>query len=153
PVHSDEKTELQPGLKAAPAGSSTQTDASREEPTELAPAAPPSPTGEDKTVIQNVPRGDRPAPHTERPATVTPDKTEVAPGSLPPLPLPEPDSTEFERLPGTSGAPTAPTRVRGYKLIQPLGAGTYGQVWLAEEERTGIRVAIKFLAHGTDLEW
>jgi hypothetical protein len=34
-----------------------------------------------------------------------------------------------------------------------LGEGTYGQVWLAREERTNIRVAIKFFSHGTSLQW
>jgi eukaryotic-like serine/threonine-protein kinase len=41
----------------------------------------------------------------------------------------------------------------GYKILEPLGTGTFGEVWLAEEERTGIRVAIKFFAHGAGQEW
>ena len=40
----------------------------------------------------------------------------------------------------------------GYKLIQPIGEGTFGAVWLAED-RAGVRVAIKFFAHGTGREW
>jgi len=41
----------------------------------------------------------------------------------------------------------------GYRMVRPLGEGTYGSVWLAEEENTGIRVAIKFFAHGTGQQW
>jgi len=40
----------------------------------------------------------------------------------------------------------------GYKLIQPIGEGTFGAVWLAED-RAGVKVAIKFFAHGTGREW
>jgi serine/threonine protein kinase len=46
-----------------------------------------------------------------------------------------------------------PCQAPGYHILEPLGAGTYGEVWLAEEERTGIRVAIKFFAHGAGLQW
>ncbi len=46
-----------------------------------------------------------------------------------------------------------PCQAPGYRILQPLGAGTYGEVWLAEEERTGVRVAIKFFAHGAGQEW
>src|SRR5262249_23233527 len=47
------------------------------------------------------------------------------------------------------GTPSA----AGYQMLEPLGAGTYGEVWLAREERTGIRVAIKFFAHGAGEQW
>ena len=40
-------------------------------------------------------------------------------------------------------APIAP----GYRLIRPLGEGSFGTVWLAED-RAGVKVAIKFFAHG-----
>jgi serine/threonine protein kinase len=63
------------------------------------------------------------------------------------------DRTELRQGEGRSAIAGRPLAVPGYQLLQPLGAGTYGQVWLAEEERTGIRVAIKFLTHGTGLEW
>jgi hypothetical protein len=63
------------------------------------------------------------------------------------------DRTELRQGGGPSAVVGRPLAVPGYQLLQPLGAGTYGQVWLAEEERTGIRVAIKFLTHGTGLEW
>ena len=36
----------------------------------------------------------------------------------------------------------------GYKLLKPIGEGTYGAVWLAEEQSTGVKVAVKFFAHG-----
>jgi eukaryotic-like serine/threonine-protein kinase len=41
----------------------------------------------------------------------------------------------------------------GYKMVRPLGEGTYGTVWLAVDENTGIHVAIKFFAHGTGQQW
>jgi hypothetical protein len=41
----------------------------------------------------------------------------------------------------------------GYQMVRPLGEGTYGTVWLAAEEHTGIQVAIKFFAHGTGQQW
>jgi hypothetical protein len=41
----------------------------------------------------------------------------------------------------------------GYNMVRPLGEGTYGTVWLAVEEITGIHVAIKFFAHGTGQQW
>jgi hypothetical protein len=46
-----------------------------------------------------------------------------------------------------------PAQVPGYDLIDLLGTGSYGAVWLAQEQRTGIRVAIKFLNHDTGIEW
>jgi serine/threonine protein kinase len=47
-----------------------------------------------------------------------------------------------------TGAPVA----AGYRILGKLGEGTYGTVWLAED-RAGVRVAIKFFAHGTDQQW
>jgi serine/threonine protein kinase len=41
---------------------------------------------------------------------------------------------------------------KGYKLLRPLGEGTFGTVWLAED-RAGVKVAIKFFAHGAGREW
>jgi eukaryotic-like serine/threonine-protein kinase len=41
----------------------------------------------------------------------------------------------------------------GYQMVRPLGEGTYGTVWLAVEENTGVHVAIKFFAHGTGQQW
>lgn len=44
-------------------------------------------------------------------------------------------------------------RVPGYRALRKLGAGTYGKVWLYEDERTSVRVAIKFFDHGTSEQW
>lgn len=41
---------------------------------------------------------------------------------------------------------------KGYKLIKPIGEGTFGTVWLAED-RAGVKVAIKFFAHGAGQQW
>lgn len=43
--------------------------------------------------------------------------------------------------------------VPGYVMLKKLGQGTYGVVWHAREESTGIEVAIKFFAHGTGDQW
>ena len=40
--------------------------------------------------------------------------------------------------------PVEPALLEGYKLVQHLGAGAFGQVWLAIDKKTGRRVAIKF---------
>lgn len=53
----------------------------------------------------------------------------------------------------STSARIGPASVPGYELLERLGAGTYGEVWLAQEDRTGIRVAIKFLNHDTGIEW
>lgn len=47
------------------------------------------------------------------------------------------------------GTPVAP----GYEMVRPLGTGTFGEVWLARESKTGIPTAIKFFAHGTGQQW
>ena len=41
----------------------------------------------------------------------------------------------------------------GYKMLKPIGEGTYGAVWLAQENATGVKVAIKFFAHGAGHRW
>ena len=46
-----------------------------------------------------------------------------------------------------------PTEVPGYVPERLLGAGAYGEVWVAVEKNTGRRVAIKFYAHRGGLDW
>jgi hypothetical protein len=46
-----------------------------------------------------------------------------------------------------------PTQVPGYEPERFLGAGAYGEVWVALERNTGRRVAIKFYAHRGGLDW
>ena len=43
--------------------------------------------------------------------------------------------------------------VPGYELERLLGAGTYGEVWLARDVRTGVRVAIKFFSCTVGNRW
>lgn len=56
-------------------------------------------------------------------------------------------------LPGQSGGLKQAPVLTGYTAVRKLGEGTYGQVWLYEENRTGIRVAIKFFSRCWGLEW
>jgi serine/threonine protein kinase len=46
-----------------------------------------------------------------------------------------------------------PDNVPGYTILKSLGDGAYGSVWLAREENTGKRVAIKFYTHRGGLDW
>ncbi|MAX40586.1 serine/threonine protein kinase [Gimesia sp.] len=46
-----------------------------------------------------------------------------------------------------------PAKVPGYLLIRSLGEGSYGSVWLAQEENTGKFVAIKFYTYRRGLDW
>ncbi|MDA0285029.1 MAG: serine/threonine protein kinase, partial [Planctomycetota bacterium] len=43
--------------------------------------------------------------------------------------------------------------VPGFSLIERLGEGAYGEVWLAREDKTGKHVAIKFYTHRRGLDW
>ncbi|MBX3470645.1 MAG: serine/threonine protein kinase [Planctomycetes bacterium] len=56
------------------------------------------------------------------------------------------------RAPGAGGAPVSPPRVPGHRLLERLGEGGMGAVWLAVDERTGARRAVKVLAAGADAE-
>lgn len=46
-----------------------------------------------------------------------------------------------------------PIQPSGYDVEQFLGAGAYGEVWVATERNTGRRVAIKFYTHRGGLDW
>ena len=46
-----------------------------------------------------------------------------------------------------------PTEVPGLEPERFLGAGAYGEVWVALDRNTGRRVAIKFFAHHSGLDW
>ena len=46
-----------------------------------------------------------------------------------------------------------PLQVSGYEPRQFLGAGAYGEVWVALDQNTGRRVAIKFFIHRGGLDW
>jgi eukaryotic-like serine/threonine-protein kinase len=89
------------------------------------------------------------------------------------------ESTLVERPPGSSRGPSAPAddtvrqtpdevaesleqslcevqppaRVPGFTVLKRLGEGAYGSVWLAREENTGKRVAIKYYTHRGGLDW
>jgi hypothetical protein len=49
--------------------------------------------------------------------------------------------------------PMPPAEVPGYRIEQCLGVGAYGSVWLAVEQNTGKRVAVKFYSHRGGLDW
>lgn len=46
-----------------------------------------------------------------------------------------------------------PLEIPGYRPVKYLGMGAYGEVWVAEEENTQRRVAIKFYTHRGGLDW
>jgi serine/threonine protein kinase len=48
---------------------------------------------------------------------------------------------------------TPPAEIEGYSIVRRLGAGAYGTVWLAREDRTGRMVAVKFYPHQRGLNW
>jgi len=62
------------------------------------------------------------------------------------------DDAERARSKDRSEALPRP-EVPGYDMEQKLGAGSYGEVWLAIHKNTGRRVAIKFFSRFKGLDW
>ena len=176
-VHADEKTERDAAARGGGAGPDTPAAGQADDPTEHHRL----PVSEEPTEYQAPPPNEQPTvalpgaapPGPREPPTVAlPDAGLVPAGSEQPFVIH--DRTELTPLVADApvchaqdsvdpptvaecGAQTVkhsrPSRVAGYDLLERLGSGTYGEVWLAQEERTGIRVAIKFLNHGTGIEW
>lgn len=67
----------------------------------------------------------------------------------------QPQSSEEQRRAQqlSLGRTRPPTEVRGYQPQRFLGAGAYGEVWLALDQTTGRRVAIKYYTHRGGLDW
>ncbi len=70
------------------------------------------------------------------------------------------DKTQFQtpgerkRASDLSRQPTKPpTTVTGYEPQRFLGAGAFGEVWVALDRNTGRQVAIKFFAHRSSVNW
>ena len=62
-------------------------------------------------------------------------------------------SNELEKARDMSLEPTRPpAQVAGYQLLKFLGSGAYGEVWSANDLKTGRRVAIKFYTRRTSAD-
>ena len=94
---------------------------------------------DDKTEPQTPTQPEPVAEDRTEPVAAPPDAGTVLQGAA--------EIEAAERL--SQGKPVIP----GYDLDEKLGEGSYGEVWRAVEQRTGIEVAIKFLVHGAGLEW
>lgn len=46
-----------------------------------------------------------------------------------------------------------PSTVPGYQILQRIGVGKFGSVWLAREQNTGKQVAIKFYSQRRGVDW
>jgi hypothetical protein len=47
----------------------------------------------------------------------------------------------------------APANIPGYRILEPIGEGKFGSVWLARETNTGKQVAIKFYTNRRSVDW
>ncbi|QDV31106.1 Serine/threonine-protein kinase PrkC [Planctopirus ephydatiae] len=47
----------------------------------------------------------------------------------------------------------APAEVPGFRILEKLGEGKFGSVWLARETNTGKQVAIKFYTNRRNIDW
>ncbi len=64
------------------------------------------------------------------------------------------DGQTAERAAALSAADSAPpSTVPGYQILQRIGAGKFGSVWLAREQNTGKQVAIKFYTQRRGVDW
>src|SRR5262249_14304225 len=110
------------------------------------------------TLAQTEPSAPRAAPASGEGGTEAQLEVELAKASARSraAPLDEQDRTEVQTISEEAQARRRAGQrpeVPGYEGLEKLGEGTYGEVWLAREAATGVRVAIKFLAHGTSLQW
>jgi hypothetical protein len=171
-VHANEKTERDPASPRVLGGDTLDVQA--EDPTtrqHLPMASEPTeyqhpPTSEQQTVALP---GVAPPVSTEPPTIALPEVGLVLANPDRPLvvherteliPADKPDAEPSADLPTVAEHTSKtikhnhpPARIPGYHLLERLGSGTYGEVWLGQDERTGIRVAVKFLHHGTGIEW
>jgi hypothetical protein len=158
----EERTEVQPESAAAHPSARTDPSAHNDGP-QFSPARAPSECTE--VLREEAPLPDR--TDAASPGNGQPDEKTVL--TDPPTDPPGLEPTEIVAMGERPGALTehqspreaadsgilskgAP-RVAGYELVERLGEGTYGVVWRARDVSTGIEVAIKFFAHGTDQQW
>lgn len=95
-------------------------------------------------------------------APTTPSSSEVPQGRRKPEPPTQgstqqgrsgPASTQMASRSGESVSRHAPPTIQGYKLIDRLGAGTFGSVWRAKHLRTQAEVAVKLFDRKIGADW